>query len=527
MSTRAQDNEPITVSGRAADGAPVARTLNIADRTLREALAAGHADRPCLINEDDRWTYAELDERSNRIAHVLTYDFTVEPGDRVLLHASNTPMTVACLLAVIKVGAVAVIAAPLLRARELARIAKVTGAGMCLCDAKLRHTVEEARRRAPQLADIITFNGGFADDDPDPMEARKAGKPPTFDSIATAAEDPCLIAFATGDGGPGKAIWHSHADVAVIVSGTAEHLVDATPNDVVCGTLAVCSTVGLTAQVLAPLARGAACCLTRRGSADALRQMIETNRASICLTTPPIYRHLVGNGRPDAFSSLRKAISTGERLPRATAVSIRSALGIPLIDAVEAAELGGIFLAGNTDELLRPLPGYGISVLAPDGCTDAVDQPGHLRVRGPTGGRVWPEEGEPADTREEWSETGDLAVVDGSGAVRLLGRIEDALTPSGLILPLDALEDTLLSHGRVADSTVFAAPDGAESVTVRAFVAAAGDLPDPLLQDALHAALRAVLDSTAGPKVLLRLWLLDRLPRSEGGKLQREKLPVA
>ncbi len=527
MSTRAQDDEPVTVAGRTADGTPAARTLNIADQILRDALSAGHGDRYCLIDEDDRWTYAELDERSNRIAHVLTYDFTVEPGDRVLLHASNTPMTVASLLAVIKVGAVAVIAAPLLRARELARIAKVTGAGMCLCDAKLRHTVEEARRRVPQLADIITFNGGFADDDPDPMEARKAGKPPTFDSLATAADDPCLIAFATGDGGPGKAIWHSHTDLAAIVSGTAEHLLDVTPDDVVCGTLAVCSTVGLTAQVLAPLTRGAACGLTRRGSADALRQMIETNLASICLTTPPIYRHLVGNGGPDACSSLRRAVSTGERLPRATGASIRSALGIPLIDAVEAAELGGIFLIGNSDELPRPLPGYGVSVLASDGRAHVVDQPGRLLVRGPTGGRVWTEEGEPAPGRDEWSETGDLAVVDGSGAVRLLGRIEDALTPSGLILPLDALEDTLLGHGRVADCTVLAAFDGSNTVTVRAYVAATGDLPDPLLEEALHRALTAVLEGTAGLRADLRLLLLDRLPRSEGGKLQREKLPVA
>ena len=129
--------------------------------------------------------------------------------------------------------------------------------------------------------------------------------------------------------------------------------------------------------------------------------------------------------------------------------------------------------------------------------------------------------------RDEWSETGDLAVVDGSGAIRLLGRIEDALAPSGRILPLDALEDTLLSHGRVADCAVFATQDRTEMVTLRAFVAASGDLPDALLHDALHAALAAVLESASGPRIGLQLWLLDRLPRSEGGKLQREKLPVA
>ncbi|MCB9947324.1 MAG: AMP-binding protein [Rhodospirillaceae bacterium] len=532
MSTRALDEDRTSASGAViafpadvpahGDG-----TLNIADRILRDAMDAGYADRACLIDQASQWTYRALDERSNRIAHVLTYDFTIEPGDRIILHAASSPMAVACWLAVVKVGAVAVIAAPLLRARELARVAKVSGARMCLCDAKLSRTVEEVRQRVPQLADIITFNGGFNDTDPDPLEARKAGKPKSFDASATAAGDPCVIAFATGDAGPARAAWHSHADMAAIVDATAAFL-DLGPDDRVCGTLAACTTVGLTAMVLAPLSRGASVHLAAEPTAVTLRRAMAQDRATLCMTTPTLYRQLIAAGsRAGALPPLRKAISTGERLPPTTAGLCGAALGTPLTDAVEATEVGGIILAGEAGGPLRPLPGYQASVFTLDGTPNAIDIPGRLHVRGLSGGRVWQDDGRPAATRQDWCATGDLCVSDGSGAVRLLGRLDDALLPDGRILPLDTLEDTLLSHRGVADCAVLAScgPDG--EAALHAFVAAAGDLPDPRLEDRLKGAIAGMLDGFGGAPIALRLHLMERLPRSEGGKLQREKLPAA
>jgi 2-aminobenzoate-CoA ligase len=92
--------------------------LNCATRLVDDAVAEGHGARIALRSPNETLTYAELLERANRIAQVLTHDMRVAPGNRVLLRAPNNPMLVAAWLAVMKVGAIAVTTMPLLRPRS-------------------------------------------------------------------------------------------------------------------------------------------------------------------------------------------------------------------------------------------------------------------------------------------------------------------------------------------------------------------------------------------------------------------------
>ena len=75
--------------------------------------------RIAIISPAETLTYAQLAERINRIANVLTRDLGLVPGNRVLLRAPNNPMAIAVYLAVIKAGGVVVATMPLLRAKEL------------------------------------------------------------------------------------------------------------------------------------------------------------------------------------------------------------------------------------------------------------------------------------------------------------------------------------------------------------------------------------------------------------------------
>jgi 2-aminobenzoate-CoA ligase len=86
----------------------------------------------CLRAPGVRWTYADLQERVNRIANVLVHEMGVVPGNRVLLRAPNNPMLVACWFAVMKAGAIAVTTMPLLRAKELKRLSR-SGASPTRC----------------------------------------------------------------------------------------------------------------------------------------------------------------------------------------------------------------------------------------------------------------------------------------------------------------------------------------------------------------------------------------------------------
>ena len=98
-----------------------------------------------------RSTYAQLAERVNRIANVLTRDFALVPGNRVLLRGPNNPMMVASILAVIKAGGVVVATMPLLRAKELSYAVGKAKIALALCDMRLADEMEKTKPLAPAL----------------------------------------------------------------------------------------------------------------------------------------------------------------------------------------------------------------------------------------------------------------------------------------------------------------------------------------------------------------------------------------
>src|SRR5208282_2607843 len=94
--------------------------INAARELLDRHVAAGRGSRHAIWCDGRVWSYAQLKDRSDRIARVLTEQFGLIPGNRVLLRGPNNPMMAACWFAVLKAGGICVSTMPLLRARELA-----------------------------------------------------------------------------------------------------------------------------------------------------------------------------------------------------------------------------------------------------------------------------------------------------------------------------------------------------------------------------------------------------------------------
>jgi len=90
--------------------------LNCAEALLDTIIAKFGPDRPCLRTPTETWTYGDLLRHTNQAARVLTEDFGLVPGNRVLLRGPNNPWLIASWFAVIKVGGVAVTTMALLRA---------------------------------------------------------------------------------------------------------------------------------------------------------------------------------------------------------------------------------------------------------------------------------------------------------------------------------------------------------------------------------------------------------------------------
>ena len=70
--------------------------LNCATELLDTPIAQGRGDRVCIRAPGVTWTWRDLQQRADRIAHVLVQDMGVVPGNRVLLRAPNNPMLAAC-----------------------------------------------------------------------------------------------------------------------------------------------------------------------------------------------------------------------------------------------------------------------------------------------------------------------------------------------------------------------------------------------------------------------------------------------
>src|SRR6186997_2669200 len=137
--------------------------LNCVTHWVDRWVEAGQGDRPCLLSPAESLTYANLAERVNRIANVLTRDLGMVPGNRVLLRGPNSPMMVAVYFAVIKAGGVVVATMPLLRAKEIAFPITKAEIRLALCDIRLAVELEKTRPLAPLLDRIVYWGSGAAD----------------------------------------------------------------------------------------------------------------------------------------------------------------------------------------------------------------------------------------------------------------------------------------------------------------------------------------------------------------------------
>ena len=111
--------------------------LNCVDKLLDHHIKAGNGSKVALRNFDLTWTYQDLYEKANQIAHVLVEDLGFQSGNRVLIRSANNPMMVACWFAVLKAGGIVVSTMPLLRSKELSTIIDCAEISHAFCDKHL------------------------------------------------------------------------------------------------------------------------------------------------------------------------------------------------------------------------------------------------------------------------------------------------------------------------------------------------------------------------------------------------------
>ncbi|MBK7615585.1 MAG: AMP-binding protein [Vitreoscilla sp.] len=498
--------------------------LNCATELLDRRIAEGQGDRLCIQAPGGlRWTYADLQEKANRIANVLVQDMGLVPGNRVLLRAPNNPMLAACWFAVMKAGGIAVATMPLLRAKELKGIVAKGEVTHALCDAALADELQATLAECPQLTQVRYFN----DAGPGGLEAAMALKSPQFTNVDTAADDTCLLAFTSGTTGIPKATMHFHRDVMAACVCWPPHVLRPTESDIFIGSPPLAFTFGLGGLLLFPMSVGASTVLLEKAGPPQLLDGIKDFGATVLFTAPTSYRTLAARGIDLRRTPLRKCVSAGEALPASTRTLWREATGIELIDGIGATELLHIFI--SADEVhARPgatgtvVPGYRAKVVDDDMNEVPVGTVGKLAVQGPTGCRYLADERQKGYVRDGWNLTGDAYLMDADGYFHYQARTDDMIISAGYNIAAPEVEDALMGHPAVAEVGVTGVPDDERGQIVKAFVVLR---PGQVANDAMVRTLQDFVKQTVAPyKYPRAVEFVEKLPRTQTGKLQRFKL---
>ncbi|MCW5751270.1 MAG: benzoate-CoA ligase family protein [Alphaproteobacteria bacterium] len=491
-------------------------------RELLDRQAERFGRRPVLHFGAEVWTYRDLLEKANRIAHVLKDDLGVRPGNRVLLRSYNNPLYVACWFAVMKAGAIAVATMPLYRRRELTFMADKAEIAVALCDRRLSEELEAARGQSTHLKEIVYFNDPANERS---LEALMARKPADFETVDTAADDVCLIAFTSGTTGPPKGCMHFHRDVMAICDCFSRYVLQPGPDDIFTGSPPIAFTFGLGALVTFPMHAGASTVLVEQYTPERILETVAASKVTILFTAPTAYRAMTQLvGRHD-ISSLRQCVSAGETLPLPVWQGWFDATGIRIIDGLGSTEMLHIFIASKGDQIRpgatgKPIPGYRARVVAEDGRDCPPGVVGRLAVRGPTGCRYLDNpERQAAYVADGWNFTGDSYLMDADGYFWYQARTDDMIISAGYNISGPEVEAVLLEHPKVHECAVVGAPDAERGQIVKAFVV----LRDP--KQASSETIRELQDHVkaliAPYKYPRSIAFLEQLPRTQTGKVQR------
>ncbi|MFG2869093.1 AMP-binding protein [Streptomyces sp. NPDC048338] len=501
--------------------------LNCGAELLDRTVEQFGADRPAFLDgAGNVWTYGQLRERVDRIAHVLTSDLDVKPGNRVLLRGPTTPWLAACWLAVMKAGAVAVTVLAQQRASELAVMCEMARCSHALCDVR---TVDDlVKAEVPGLR--ITAFGGDA---PDDLLSLARARPAVYEAVPTAADDVALIAFTSGTTGRPKGCMHFHRDVLAIADTFSAHVLRPEPDDLFAGSPPLGFTFGLGGLVVFPLRAGARALLLEQSGPKQLLAAIEEHRVSVLFTAPTAYRVMMeemdrhgGHG----VSSLRRCVSAGENLPAATWDAWHARTGLKLINGIGATELLHIFISAADGAVRpgttgRPVPGWQARVVDRLGADVPDGQEGLLAVRGPVGCRYLADPRQGEYVLDGWNVTGDTYVREEDGYFRYVARADDMIVSAGFNVAGPQVEEALLAHPDVVEVAVVGVPDELRGQIVVAYTVVRDGVPrDAETSAALRAFVRSRLVPYKSPRKIV---FLDALPRTATGKLQRFRLREA
>lgn len=490
------------------------------DRRNQTALWVAYED-----GRQDKLTFAELSERSNRIANYYR-GLGVKRGDRVLLMLGNIPPLWETMLAMIKLGAVIIPATTLLTANDVSdRIARGRVKHI-VCAADLAPKIEPACGSCTRIA-IGEKTQGWQEYE------QGYSSPATFQPEGeTRANDPLQLYFTSGTTAKPKLVMHSHTSYPVGHLSTM-YWIGIKPGDIHCNLSSPGWAKHAWSCFFAPWNAEATIFVINqsRFNARGLLDAITGCGVTTFCAPPTVWRMLITESLGDWKVRLRELASAGEPLNPEVIEQVRAAWGLTIRDGYGQTETTA--QVGNppgqklkVGAMGRPMPGYRVRLLDPEG-KDAeegelclpLDPPPAALMPGYQGddGNLIPLEG-------QVYRTGDVVQRDAEGYLTFVGRADDVFKASDYRISPFEVESALIEHPDVVECAVVPTPDPLRHALVKAFITLrAGCQPSRETALSIFQHSRKAL---APYKRVRRLEFVD-LPKTISGKIRRVQLRTA
>ena len=484
-----------------------------------------------LVWGENRWTWAEMDERVSALAAGLRDRFGLVKGDRLLVQSQNCNQMFESMLACFRLGVVWVPTNFRQSPDEVAWLARSSGARGMICGA------EFPDHAAACLAEKVEFLISIGSGDDRDIEALIADyRGVSVENCPVGQDDPCWFFFTSGTTGRPKAAVLTHGQMAFVLLNHLNDLMPGTGRDSRSLVVAPLSH-GAGIHQLTQVAAGAATVLLPTGRFDpnVAWALVEQYRIENMFTVPTIVKILVEHPAVDDYdhSSLRHVIYAGAPMYRADQQRALEKLGPVLVQYFGLGEVTGNITVLPPDEHFADdasmrigscgyeRTGMQVSIQDGEGNELAAGETGEICVIGPAvfAGYYDNPEANAKAFRNGWFRTGDLGHMDAHGYLYITGRESDMYISGGSNIYPREIEEKILTHDAVSETAVLGVPDptwgevGIAVCVLREGGAVEGDDLANWLKPKI-----------AGYKMPKKFIFLDEMPKSAYGKITKKMI---
>ncbi|MCU1730950.1 MULTISPECIES: AMP-binding protein [unclassified Pseudomonas] len=482
-----------------------------------------------IVEEDGserRYSFHEMAQRSNRVANHLRA-LGVKRGERILMMLGNDIALWESMLAAFKLGAVVIPATALLTAEDLRdRIER----------GNVRHLIVGAanlEKFAGIGGDFTRISVGTQSDGWVPHADAEHHSAAFIEEGVTRATDPMLLYFTSGTTSKPKMVLHSHQSYPVGHLSTL-YWIGLQPGDLHLNISSPGWAKHAWSCFFAPWNAGACVFIHNnpRFNAISLLQVLERYGITSLCAPPTVWRMLIQEDLA-AYRGrlrLRELVGAGEPLNPEIIEQVQHAWGLDLRDGFGQTETTA--LVGNTPgqvlkpgSMGRPLPGYQVSLLDPDGLPGnegEVALPLAIRPLGLMLGYEDSPEKTAEVMRDGYYRTGDTAQIDADGYITFVGRADDVFKASDYRISPFELESALIEHPAVMEVAVVPSHDPVRLAVPKAFLILAHDQVGSA--ELAHSILAFAREHLAPYKRVRRIEFVTELPKTISGKIRRVEL---